>query len=144
MREMTNTILLLDDEPHCLDWLIDYLKSKSYLVEVVRNVKEAADLLHKVKYRAVIIDLNVPATGDFAEVLAKKGEIYQSFRGIYIAELARNRGHRNRQVIVYSVHESEAIRAICKKLDVAYLTKGRPRQFKEEIDDVLSFDPTQK
>jgi len=43
--------------------------------------------------------------------------------------------------IVYSVHDDDAVKRETKRIRCTYLMKGRPRQFKEELKQVLSYDP---
>jgi hypothetical protein len=45
-------------------------------------------------------------------------------------------------VIVYSVHEVEAVSEECRRLYCDYIPKGRPSIFRQQIMDVLSNDPT--
>lgn len=144
MNELSDCVLLMDDEQHLLDWLVEYLESKNYSVDQVTNVQDAISKLEENKYRVVILDLNVPASPEYLEKLKTKGGIYSEYRGLYVAEVARTKGHRGRQVVVYSVHDSDSVSMACEKVGVSYLVKGRPRQFKRELDDILSYDPSHK
>lgn len=140
---VSNTILVLDDEPHLLDWLDEYLQAKGYKTRFATNIAEAIDALNaSEEYRMLILDLNVPAPGEYTELLKRKGQIYEAYRGLYVAEQARTHGYRGRQVVVYSVHDIEAVRAVTDRIGVTYITKGRPRAFKSEINDILSYDPS--
>lgn len=139
-------ILVLDDEPHLLDWLDEYLQSKGYLTQFVTSIPDAINALRSgssIIFRMIILDLNVPAPGDYAELLKHRSQTHEVYRGLYVAEQARNMGYRGRQVIVYSVHDVDAVRLITERIGVTYITKGRPREFKTEIDHVLSYDPTE-
>ena len=136
------TILIADDEPHYLEWLDDFLSSKGYRVEFYETVNRAYNALSQRLYRAVVVDLNIPATGSMRDVIGSKGPTYSQYPGLFLAEYARNRGHRTRQVIVYSVHEVEAVAAECRKLYCDYIPKGRPSIFRQQIMDVLLYDPT--
>lgn len=139
---MNNVALILDDEPHLLDWLAEYLESKGLAVRFVTDVDEALKALQREKFRVLILDLNVPASLAHIESLRRRGPDYEEYRGLYVAEHARNLGYRDRQVIVYSVHDVEAVRVVSGRIGVTYCIKGRPRNFKSELDDVLSYDPT--
>jgi CheY-like chemotaxis protein len=141
---MNDLALILDDEPHLLDWLVEYLESKGLKVKFATDVGEAINALQKDKFRVLILDLNVPAPIAYLETLRARGPDYEEYRGLYVAERARNLGYRDRQVIVYSVHDVEAIRTVTNRIGVTYCIKGRPRTFKAELDDVLSFDPTSR
>lgn len=144
MNILDDTILIMDDEPHILDWLVEYLESKKYMVRLVVDVAEAMRELENTRFRVVILDLNVPTPGEYKEKLKNMDSVFQEYRGLYVAREARSKGHRSKQVIVYSVHDSPNVGAICEKIGVNYLIKGRPRQFKRELDEILSYDPTKK
>src|SRR6266550_287323 len=105
-RTQENTVLILDDEPQYLDWLMDYLRSKNYRIEVAKTLADAIRLLTSTKYRLVILDLAVPVRPDWKVRLRAEGPTYDAYPGLFAAEEARNRGHRGRQVVVYSVHDS--------------------------------------
>lgn len=140
---MSREILILDDEPHSIAWLPEYLVDKGYSCVIAKNIQEAVEQLGNKKFRAIVVDLNVPASGEYNAALADKGDLYLKYRGLYLAEYARTLGYRNRQVIVYSVHDLEEVRLVTDRIRIDYATKGRPRDFKGLIDDVLSYDPTQ-
>jgi CheY-like chemotaxis protein len=132
----------MDDEPHVLDWLVDYLEAKGYQVELVLNVDEAVRSLDERSYRVAIFDLNVPASDAVLKRLEAKSEVHTAYRGLYAAEFARTKGLRGRQVIVYSVHDSEGVADKCNRVGIQYLIKARPREFKKELDSILAFDPS--
>jgi len=140
MRKKT-TILVVDDEPYYLSWLFDFIESFEYSYEKATTVQEALELLEKNQYRVVIADLNIPASEQLEPVLRQKGDIYKRYPGLFVADYARNHHHTGRQVIVYSVHDSGEVRTETQRLQCTYLLKGRPRTFKEEIKDVISYDP---
>jgi CheY-like chemotaxis protein len=138
-----SSVLVLDDEPHLLDWLVEYLQAKGYATTFATDIAEAMTALRSgVAFRMMILDLNVPAPGEYAEILKSRGSTYENYRGLYVAEKARNMGYRGRQVIVYSVHDIDAVRLVTDRIGATYITKGRPRAFKAELDQVLSFDPS--
>lgn len=135
-------VLIMDDEPHLLDWLAEYFNKKHYDCRFAINIAEAIELLKTETFRMLVLDLNVPAPGEYTSLLNAKGSLYQKYRGLYVAEYARTIGYRDRQVVVYSVHDVDEVRLQTERMRVTYVTKGRPRAFKLEIDDVLSFDPS--
>jgi CheY-like chemotaxis protein len=138
-----SNVLVLDDEPHLMDWLVEYLQAKGYATTFATDVAEAmAALKSGATFRMMILDLNVPAPGEYSELLRSRGSTYESYHGLYVAEQARNMGYRGRQVIVYSVHDVQTVRLITDRIGATYITKGRPRSFKAELDQVLSFDPS--
>ena len=72
---------------------------------------------------AVIVDL-ICASGDLRQTIEARGPVLSEFPGLFIADFARNRGHRTRQVIVYSVHIVEAVAEECRKLYCTYVPKA--------------------
>ncbi|ELY4032349.1 response regulator [Cronobacter malonaticus] len=138
---MNNKILIMDDEPHFLEWLVEYIESKGFGIDIVNTVDQAVAALDNNSYRVVICDLNVPASFEMQSKIDVKGNLYKKYRGLYPAEYARTKGHRGKQVIVYSVHDSEDVQEKCRKVDIQYLVKARPREFKKEFDNILSYSP---
>lgn len=136
----SKAVLLVDDEPYHLQWAMDYLESQTYEVEVAESAEAGVEKLTQWRYRMVIVDLSIPGlrldpglVGD--ETLLKR------YPGLIVATYARNHGHTGRQVIVYSVHDDPEVQSYCKRIMTTYLLKGRPRQFKLELDSVLEYDP---
>lgn len=142
MTSSGDHVLILDDEPELLEWLAEYLKAKKLQVEFAKNVSEGMAALDSKAFRFLVLDLNVPASGQYKSALADKGDVFSRYPGLYVAQTARNKGYRDRQVIVYSVHDLDEVRIITDRIRVTYATKGRPRAFKAEIDNVLSYDPS--
>ena len=144
MAETTDrsTIVLLDDELYNMMWLIDYLQGKNYDVLTARTSNKALELLSEEIYRCAILDLNVPLFDPLVERCQSLGEVYGRFPGLFVAREARNFGYRDRQIIIYSVHRDPMVTAEANKLSCTYILKGRPRVMKEELEDVLMFDPT--
>ena len=137
------TIILLDDELYNMMWLIDYLRAKGLSVLPARTANEALELLCEEIYRCAIIDLNVPLFEPLVERTRALGEVYGKYPGLYVAREARNMGYRDRQIIIYSVHRDPLVAAEAEKLSCTYILKGRPTIMKEELDSVLSYDPTE-
>jgi CheY-like chemotaxis protein len=135
-------VLVLDDEPELLEWLAEYLEAKGLLVEFAKNITDGIEALDSKEFRFLVLDLNVPIPGQYKSVLADKGDMFSMYPGLYVAQAARNKGYRDRQVIVYSVHDIAEVRIITDRISVTYTTKGRPRAFKAEIDNLLSYDPS--
>lgn len=140
---MSEKILIVDDEPHNISWLPEYLADKGFSCVISKNIQNAVESLDREKFRAIVVDLNVPASGEYNKALAKKGSLYTRYPGLYFAEHARTKGYRNKQVIVYSVHDLDEVRLLTNRIRIEYVTKGRPRDFKSLINEVLSYDPTQ-
>lgn len=139
-----DTILLMDDELFNIEWLIDYLESKGYNIYPTSSADEAIQAVSQEIYRAAIFDLNVPLSVHPNPGPQTHKPVYHKYPGLYVAWYARNQGYRGRQVIIYTVHRDEEVANEAKILGCEYILKGRPRELKEEIDSILSFDPTQQ
>jgi len=139
MIDLIDTILLLDDEPHCMDWLVEYLEKKKYKVIISRTLDDALDKLRNHRYAIVFCDLSIPVTDNLLCIIRKSNKCYEQFPGAYAALEARSKGHDRRQVIIYSVHESPEIDKIAKMLDIQYITKERPAYLKDEVNNILNY-----
>lgn len=137
-----DTIVMLDDELYNLTWMMDFLFSKGFNILPAANANEAIELTDQEIYRAIIIDLNVPILPPLDSTASEYGETYLKYPGLFVARHARNRGYRDRQVIIYSVHRDQAVMVEANKLGCTYILKGRPKEIKEELIGVLEFDPT--
>lgn len=138
----SKTILVMDDEIFSIQWLIDFLLHKGFDVIPLSNADSAVVEISKEIYRALILDLNVPMGDIITNESLKSKPVYQKYPGLYVAWHARNSGYRNRQVIIYSVHRDPEVAREADILGCTYILKGRPIELKEEINHVLSFDPT--
>jgi CheY-like chemotaxis protein len=130
-------VLLADDEPEHSDWLVDYLKAKGCTTTITTNVKEALEAVEQEAFRIYLIDLNIPLGGWTPSVTGKLTSTFDEYHGLYILKLVRSQGHPGDRVIAYSAHENEAIHSEIKRLYCRYVVKGRPGEFKKEIDDLL-------
>lgn len=130
-------ILLLDDELTSMTWMLDYLYSLDFDVETARNANDGYDLASKQKFDAVIIDLNVPLTPPLSSIAESLDPVYLKFPGLLVAREARNKGHKGRQVIIYTVHREAEIKEISEKLGCTYIIKGRPIEIKDELERIL-------
>ncbi len=136
------TILLIDDEPFHMFWMHDYVESLGYKIQQCTNLNEGVEAIGNKQYRAAIIDLNIPALEPINQELKTKGGVYYRYPGLFAARFARNRGYRNKQVIIYSVHQDVEVRRETDILGCTYIIKGRPKAFQEELEAVLAYDPT--
>lgn len=137
-----DTIVILDDELFNITWMMDYLYSKGFQVIPAGTANEAMDIIDREIYRAAVIDLNVPILPPIDAAAENLGSVYITYPGLFVARAARNRGYRDRQVIIYSVHRDQAVAEEATKLGCTYILKGRPKEIKAELDAVVSFDPT--
>jgi len=137
------TVLLMDDELYNVQWIIDFLESEGYAVQCASNADEALEAIAKEVYRAAILDLNVPIHSRSIKGFPYENSVYQKYPGLFVALQARNRGYRDRQVVIYTVHRDEEVAAQADVLSCTYILKGRPLELKEELRSVLSYDPTE-
>jgi CheY-like chemotaxis protein len=133
-------VLLADDEPEHLDWLVDYLRGKGCDTVVVTNVRDAIDAVEMGLFRAYLIDLNIPL-GGWKPTVMVKGTTYEDYHGLYILKLVRSQGNSGARVMAYSAHHNEQISLEIKRLYCRYVVKGRPKQLKDEIEQLLRRDP---
>jgi CheY-like chemotaxis protein len=133
-----STVLLADDEPEHLDWLVDYLRVKGCATVVATNVREAIAAVERQSFRAYLIDLNIPL-GGWSPTIPLPSITYTDYNGLYILKLVRSQGNRGTHVIAYSAHQNDQIVSEIKRLYCRYIVKGRPRELKQQIDDLLSF-----
>lgn len=133
-------MLVADDEPEHLIWLVDYLKAKGFRVTMTVNVKEAIEAIENIKFRAYFVDLNIPL-GGWVPHPPPPSQTYDAYQGLYIIRAARTQGNAGARVIAYSAHYNEQITGDMKQLYCEYIVKGRVRELKAEIDQLLSHDP---
>ena len=136
------TVVIIDDEIHNMWWMVDYLKNKGFIVKTADNLNNGLDIINIGIFRALIIDLSIPILPPLDHVVREKGILYTQYPGLYLAVSARNRGYRDRQVVIYSVHKDAGVAEEAKHLGCTYILKGRPQEIKKEIDLVVRFDPT--
>ena len=139
---ISDTVLILDDEPFNLTWMIEYFQSKGLKTNIFVNANSMVEAIEEEIYRCLVLDLNVPVLPPLDADAERRGQIFRQYPGLYVAWLARNFGYRGRQVILYSVHKDELVEVETSRLSCTYIRKGRPREMKEELSQVLSYDPT--
>jgi CheY-like chemotaxis protein len=139
---MPDTVVVVDDELQNVMWMFDFFDSKKMYVSAATNVNEALITIDKEIYRAIIVDLNIPVLEPLSQAVRDLGNVYTKYPGLYVARIARNHGYRDRQIIIYSVHKDAEVAEEAKRLGCSYILKGRPKEIKEELEAVLSFDPT--
>ncbi|MBW5825261.1 response regulator [Yersinia kristensenii] len=134
-------IFILDDEPMFLDWIEDFTESLGFSVNFLTSVNDAYEELNNTKveeYSALVLDLNVPVSPKLEASIQQKEKVFQEFRGLFIAQVARTKGISGKRIIVYSVHDNVEVEEICKRLDVSYIPKGRAKVLKDKLQSILS------
>ena len=129
-------VLLVDDEPEHLGWFIDYLKAKGLTADVRTNVRDALDAIESLTYRAYIVDLTIPL-GEWIPNLGARSGAFNDYHGLYVLQLVRSQGNSGGLVVAYSVHNNEQVAAEIKRLYCGYVAKGRPLEFKREVEQIL-------
>ena len=137
-----DTIVLMDDEIFNIQWLVDFLEAKGFEVISASDADSALRAISKEIYRTLILDLNVPISTSPQSGPGMTKTVYKKYPGLHVAWHARNQGYRGRQVIIYSVHRDPDVEQEARNLDCTYILKGRPTELKEEIAQVISYDPT--
>lgn len=128
------SVLLADDEPEYLDWLIDFLESLGLKVTVVVNVEQAMAACQKTWYRIYIIDLNIPL-GRWPE---PTNTTFVHYCGLSIIQAIRSQGNDGRRVIAYSAHTNSEINAEMKRLYTDFIEKDHAIQLKDRLRDLLT------
>jgi CheY-like chemotaxis protein len=136
-------VLLVDDEPEHLDWLVDYLKQKGLETVVATSVEAAVREIGVDTFRIYFIDLNIPLGNLEAPYTGVSGT-FDNYPGLHVIKLVRSQGNSGGRVMAYSAHQNEQIEAEMKRLYSRYVLKGRPRELKREIDGILQADPRLK
>ena len=142
LTTIRDTVLVLDDEMYNLTWMIEFFESNGLTVKEFANVNDILRPIREEVYRCIIVDLNVPALPPLDRDVQRAGDVFRRYPGLFVASVARNAGYRGRQVVIYSVHKDEAVEAEANRLGCTYIRKGRPREMKTELLDVLGYDPT--
>ncbi|MCK1970054.1 hypothetical protein MT962_003926 [Franconibacter sp. IITDAS19] len=135
-------IFILDDEPMFLDWIEDFSESLGFSVKFITSVNDAYEEINNAninEYSALVLDLNVPVSPELEASIKQKENVFQEFRGLFIAQQARTKGISGRKIIVYSVHDNAEVEEICKRLNVSYIPKGRAKVLKDKLQSILSF-----
>jgi CheY-like chemotaxis protein len=137
----SDTILVVDDEPMYLEWLVDYLTSRGLKVKFSETADDALRLSKLATYRAYIIDLNMPASDALKHDPKNRTSLDAEYPGLIVARTIRTAGESGSRVVVYSVYVSELLYDEVKRLGCTFVQKGRPRVIKEQIEQVLRMDP---
>ncbi|MNE26977.1 hypothetical protein D3C76_140350 [compost metagenome] len=137
MNRITDTVLVLDDEPLFLDWLEDFIESRGFKTKFVTNLPDAHIEISNNNYVALLVDLNVPSSADIDKKIEAKDPLYKEFRGLFLASEARNKGYPGSNLIIYSVHADERLAPICQRLGIDHIAKGRPHLLKAKLETIF-------
>lgn len=126
-------VLIADDEPEHLEWLVDFLESLGFKVTIATDVETAMGACQRSWYRIYVIDLNIPL-GGWPEPTKS---IFSNYPGFTIIQGIRSQGNDGRRVIAYSAHTNDQINTEMGRLYTDFVAKGRPLQLKERIRELL-------
>lgn len=138
----SSTVLIVDDEPQHIEFLIDYVKGQGLKIVFAENAEEALDLAQTAKFRAYFIDLNIP-TGGWTPP-ANENETFKGYRGLHVIQAIRSQGNDGARVLAYSAHFNHKIFDEIERLYCKYVAKGNAKELKDAIKHTLSFDPKTK
>lgn len=135
-------VLIVDDEIEHLQFFVDYMRTKGLTVDTAVNAGEALKKSEDLKYRAYFIDLNIPL-GDTTLPLDAPASYY-SYKGLYVIQRIRSQGNSGIRVVAYSAHYNDEIQSEMSRLYSTYIVKGRVRDLKDTVAEILRVDPYQR
>lgn len=130
-------VLIIDDEPLYLEWLQEYIESRGYRVDWAITVDDGLNQTEIGKYKALIVDLHIPASAALEPQLKQRGAVYEQYPGLLAAHVARDRGYNSSEVVLYSGHDVRAANAVAEQLGCKYIDKEQPGEFKRLIKAML-------
>lgn len=127
------SVLIIDDEPHALNWLVEFLEAQGHQVTVVSDFASAISAVSDKRHvhDLVTVDLMMPILGPDQARFAAEPIIFSQFPGLYLARAARNAGYGSSKVVAYSVHDRSEIEKEADRIGFDYAVKGRPRDLKD-------------
>jgi len=134
-------VLLIDDEPEYLGWVVDFLESQGLHCDMAQHLSQALATIDGTEYRLILVDMNIPARGAARAIVSTHGPTAEKYPGIVAAHYCRNKGYGAHQVIAYTVHDDDAADAELAKLHCRYVLKARPQVLKSVIRASLQIRP---
>ncbi|WP_306589571.1 response regulator [Geothrix sp. 21YS21S-4] len=133
----TKNVLIVEDEPEHLGWVYEFLESKDLIVTTVKTLPESISILGEKKFDLVIIDMNIPPLDAVTPKMIDRTPLIERFPGIAAAQYCRDHGYPGSAVMAYTVHDDEGAGRELEKMNCKYVLKGRPSDFKNEINKLL-------
>lgn len=130
---LSTTILVVDDEPEHIQWLLDFIQAKGMQTQVVCSVADAIAAAAENQYRGYVVDLNIPM-GSWTPTFQIQNDLYEKYKGFYVLKYVRTQGNLGKNVTAYSAHYNEAIIKEIGVLYCEYTSKERARDFKAIIE----------
>ena len=134
-------VLILDDEPEYLTWVVEFLEAQNLSVEFVTNLSDAFRAISQTKYRLLLVDMNVPPGTSISPRLRTLIDSVDTYPGLALALEARNFGYGAHSVVAYTVHDDERIAQDLNRWHCRYVLKGRPDIFKSVVRASLTPAP---
>jgi CheY-like chemotaxis protein len=134
-------ILVADDEREHVEFLLDYLAAKGFRITFAENARDALAASEKVRYRAYFIDLNIPFANPALD--PRTNPTFTEYPGLLIIQAVRSQGNSGARVVAYSAHYNDQISSEIERLYCKYIVKGRAKDLKDAIDEILRVDPLQ-
>jgi len=125
------TVLLVDDQPEFLQWVIEFLERLGFKVHTVKTYPEAVEALRPTDHELILVDMEIPARNALPPDMVKRAPLVEKYPGIGVAIRARTVGYGANKVIGYTVHDDDAAAKELEKLGCRYVLKGRPGEFKD-------------
>lgn len=138
----SKAILVADDEPEHIEFLLDYLTAKGFTINFAKNAQEAISASAKTRHRAYIVDLNIPLGG--WNPGPNPSPAYEKYPGLHILRSIRTQGNSGARVIAYSAHYNSQISTEIDRLYCEYIVKGRAKDLKDAITEIMASDPLQQ
>lgn len=113
------------------------IHSKNLKTIVANNVAEAIEAVNKSQFRGYIIDLNIPM-GGWQPAFKAPNAVYDKYMGFYVIKYVRTQGNKGKNVMAYSAHQNDQIVSEISTLYCEYIAKGRAKEFKLGVEEILS------
>ena len=128
VRDYGRYVLIIDDEPEFLQWVIDFFDSRIFGIDIATNLESGIAKALEKKYVFILVDMNIPAKDESME--SESNPIIKKYPGLKAIIKLRNSGYMNYQMTAYTVHDDEGLEGELDKLSCKYVLKGRPSVLK--------------
>lgn len=128
--------LIVDDEPHNIEWIADYIRYCKGVVNIVNNEEDACKYLKLTPdCNLLIIDIRIGRTLQTTDSVTLS-DANPDWGGLYVANYARvvlNRGLKKLKIAAYTVVKDDDLTTRLRSLQVKYLQKGQIMELREFI-----------
>lgn len=120
-------ILIVDDEPHNVEWVADFVRYLKGVPTIVSGEQEACDYLRdNPDCGLLIVDIRIGSSGISTHSVTMK-DANKDWAGLYVANYARvDLGKTAKQltIVSYTVVKDEDLEVRLKSLQARYFQKG--------------------